>query len=298
MRLKLYRAAGMPQAMAEIRAELGADALILSTRRIAGGIEVTAAAEGEADIAAQPPPRAKAGACPLAAFAYHGVPALLAEKLAAGPLQLALTTSLRFGKLPVARGARPILVVGPPGAGKTLTVARLATRLVLQGAKPVVITADGQRAGAVEQLAAFTNLLQIGLLVASQPAALLRAMGRRVDDAPVLIDAPGCDALDPARAEEIAALAATGGAAILVVIPAGIDPVEAAEIAAAFGAIGATMMVANRLDISRRLGGVLAAAASGLALVEAGIGPGAADGLVPLTAGMLAERLTGTRMEK
>ncbi len=312
MRLKLFRAAEMAQAMADIRVELGPDALILSSRRIPGGIEVTAATEAEADIPAPVPVPLECQTWPAsnhslgnqvagqhpgreAALAYHGVPALLASRLMAGPLPLALATALRFKAIPTAQGSPPILVVGTPGAGKTLTVARLATRLVMAGVKPLVISADGQRAGAVEQLGAFTNLLGVGLLVASQPAALGRALARRAEGAPVLIDAPGCDALDPGRCAEVAALACAAGAAILVVMPGGMDPGEAAEIAAAFASIGAGMMVANRLDISRRLGGVLAAAHVGLALVEAGIGPGAADGLVPITAAMLAERLQ--RME-
>ena len=45
MRLKLYRAPAMAEAMARIRAELGNDALILSTRRVGDGVEVTAALE-------------------------------------------------------------------------------------------------------------------------------------------------------------------------------------------------------------------------------------------------------------
>jgi flagellar biosynthesis protein FlhF len=49
--------------------------------------------------------------------------------------------------------------------------------------------------------------------------------------------------------------------------------------------------VVTRLDVARRIGCVLSAARAGLALVEAGIGPGAADGLVPLTADFLARRL-------
>lgn len=291
MQLKLFRAADMPRAMVDIRAELGPDALILSSRRIPGGIEVTAATEAEADPPA-PPQAPDEGR--EAALAYHGIPAALATKLMAGPLPLALAVALRFKATPVRRGDPPLLVVGSPGTGKTLTVARLATRLVMGGVKPLVISADGQRAGAVEQLGAFTNLLGLGLLMASQPVALGRALARRAEAAPVLIDAPGCDALDPARREEMAALAEAAGAALLVVMPGGTDPGEAAEIAAAFASIGAAMMVANRLDISRRLGGVLAAAHAGLALVEAGIGPGAADGLVPITPGMLADRLHRT----
>ena len=43
MRLKLYRAPTVAAAMAQVREELGADALILATRRVAGGVELTAA---------------------------------------------------------------------------------------------------------------------------------------------------------------------------------------------------------------------------------------------------------------
>ena len=80
-------------------------------------------------------------------------------------------------------------------------------------------------------------------------------------------------------------------AAVALVLPAGLDATEAAEIAAAHRQTAATLLVANRLDGARRLGGILAAAAAGLAMVEAGIGPGAADGLVPLTPEFLAHRL-------
>ena len=68
-------------------------------------------------------------------------------------------------------------------------------------------------------------------------------------------------------------------------------------LAQAYAAPGADFLVSTRLDVTRRLGGILAAAdAGGLTLTEAGIGPGAADGLVPLTPAFLAARLqqTGT----
>ena len=75
-------------------------------------------------------------------------------------------------------------------------------------------------------------------------------------------------------------------------LPAGVDAAEAADIAGAFAEGGASLLVATRLDVARRLGGVVAAAKSaGLALAEAGIGPGAADGLTPLTPAFLAARL-------
>ncbi len=52
MRLKLYRAPGIADAMARVRAELGEDALILGTRRVGGGVEVTAALQEDDTVPA------------------------------------------------------------------------------------------------------------------------------------------------------------------------------------------------------------------------------------------------------
>jgi flagellar biosynthesis protein FlhF len=173
-----------------------------------------------------------------------------------------------------------------------MTVTRLATRLVMAGAAPMVITADGKRAGATEQLAAFTRLLGINLIVACHPVTLGRALTHRHSAAPVLVDTPGCDPFDPAQLEELTALATTIDAAVVLVLPGGLDPAEAADLAVAYAAAGASLLVATRLDLTRRLGGVLAASSSArLALTEAGIGPDAANGLLPITPGWLATRL-------
>ncbi len=43
MQVKRFFAADMRQAMNRVKEELGADAAILSTRRLAGGVELTAA---------------------------------------------------------------------------------------------------------------------------------------------------------------------------------------------------------------------------------------------------------------
>lgn len=309
MRVKLYRAQGMAAAMALIRDELGPEALILATRRLADGVEVTAALEpteepgawpageatepwGEPSRAgtAQPATPAPADDRRTALLARHGVPAALAARLGHGTLEAALEAALAFAPLPLAPGGKPLLLAGPPGAGKTLTAAKLATRLVMGGIAPAVISADGRRAGAVEQLAAYTRLLGIELLVAGQPAALARALARP-SGGPALIDAPGLDPFDPGQRAELAALIAAAGASVALVLPAGLDPVEAAEIADAHAALGAQLLVPTRLDLARRLGSVLTAAAAGLALAEAGIGPGAADGLAPCTPALLAARL-------
>lgn len=301
MRLKLYRAGKMADAMAKMRSELGVEAMILATRRVAGGVEITAALEPEDPLPPallRPEPvrlnQIRLYPARLAALRFHGVPeAMLQALMPAADLADALAATLAFGTLDLSAGSRPVLLCGPPGAGKTLTVARLATRLVIGGAVPMVITADGRRAGAAEQLAAFTRLLGVNLIVASHPVTLGRALTQRPPNSPVLIDAPGTDPFDPMQHEEIAALAATANAVLALVLPAGLDPNEAQDVSAAFTETGATVLIATRLDMARRLGGVMAAAGK-LMLTEAGIGPGAADGLVAMTPALLAARLNVT----
>ncbi len=291
MRLKLYRAASMADAMAQLRAELGPEALIVSSKRVADGVELTAALEQD-----DPPPLQPTGpACRANALdaGYHAVPAALAARLAGLDLAGRLQAGLRFAALPLDAGT-PLVLAGMPGAGKTLTVARLATRLVLAGLRPVVVTADGRRAGGAEELAAYTRLLGLTLLAASTPAALGRALAQAPEGALVLIDTAGINPFEAEETEALEALVrACGGVAVLVA-QAGAHPDEAAEQAAAFAALGVAHLLPTRLDMARRLGSVLAAAdpdGAGLALTEAGVGTGAADGLVPVTPDFLAARL-------
>jgi flagellar biosynthesis protein FlhF len=295
MRMKLFRAPDMAGAMACVRAELGVEALILNSRRTRDGVEITAALEPEVIHASLPPLAQVASPGPEPArrglLRHHGIPPDLRDALEDPDLSGALAATLRFGALDFSATAAPVLVVGPPGAGKTLTIARLATRLVMAGAMPMVITADGRRAGATEQLCAFTRLLGADLVVASHPVTLARAVAARHPGAPVLIDTPGIDAFDPVQREEIAGLAAASGATPVLVLPAGLDVDESTDMAAAAASIGARHLIGTRFDLARRLGGIVAAAADGLTLVEAGIGPGAADGLVPMTADFLATQL-------
>ena len=319
MRIRIFRALTLPEAMAQIRAELGPDALILSDRSRDGFIEVTAALETSDAPELRAPARPRSGLDDLEPFsvpsvrpkvspvplepasrepgldatlAWHGLPPALIAALRTGPIEQACSRTFRFAALRIGPEDAPLLLAGPPGAGKTLTVARLATRMVLAGQQPMVITADGKRAGAVEQLAAFTRLLGLTLVAANTPAMLARALERRVADQPVLIDAPGLDLTDPVQAEILQALVTASGAAMALVLPCGLDPNEAQEIAGAHASLGAQVLIATRTDPARRLGGILYASASaGLALSEAGIGSTAADSLVPLTPVFLAERL-------
>ncbi|MGG5817572.1 GTP-binding protein [Falsiroseomonas sp. HW251] len=280
----------MTDALATMRAELGEEAVILGTRRIAGGVEITAAMAQDDEPLVIAPDAAPSVAMP-AALRRHNVPAALATRLAGASLDQALSRVLRFATLPE-DGA--VLLGGPAGAGKTLSCAKLATRLVLANAPPLLVSADGRRAGAAEQLAAFARVLNLPLAVATTPVALGKALARRAAGQLALVDLPACDPFDAAAARRQAALAEAAGAASVLVLPAGLDAEEAAETARAFHLLGCRLLLPTRLDAARRLGGILAAAAEAdLALTEAGIGADVAADLVRLTPAWLAARLQG-----
>ncbi|MBR0650527.1 hypothetical protein GXW78_12705 [Roseomonas terrae] len=289
MRLKTFSARRMDEAMSLLREELGAEAIILSTRRTGSGVEITAALEAEEPVLI--PPAAPTMAAPPGPLTFHNLPEALGRCLARGPLDQTLAGALGFGPMPDGRD-RPIMLVGPPGAGKTLTCAKLAARMVLGGTPPVIATTDGQRAGAAAQLAAFTGVLGLTLAVAPSAAALGKALARRMPGQPALVDSAGCDPFDTRQAVALHALAAAAQADLVLVLPAGLDAQEAADLARAFAALGARHLLPTRLDAARRLGAVLAAAEAGpLLLTEAGISPEVVDGLEPLSPARLAARL-------
>ncbi|MGQ0662561.1 MAG: GTPase [Pseudomonadota bacterium] len=308
MRLETYIAPTLAEAMKEIRAELGGEAVMVAAEsRTRAGVRVVAALEAPDPAPAARPAwlaaarsvtamRPQEGGDRLAsALAFHGVPLALATRLDAGKLGTTLATRLagvfRFANLLDRRSATPVLIAGPPGAGKTLVVAKLAARAVFARRPVRVLTADMARAGGAGELAALTRILDVELSTADGPAALVACLAATRDDpgSLVLIDTPG---INPHRAVELAELASLIAAAAadpVLVLPSGGDARESAETAQAFSAMGCTRLVVTRLDAARRLGGALAAAnAGGLAFAEASATAAVAHGLMPLDPGRLA----------
>lgn len=311
MRLKSYVAPSMADAMYLVRAELGENAIIVSTQRAANGkgIRITAAAEPDDADEAVGTILAEIGHSAAAdvvrgALVDHGLPQRLVDRLVNSirvrgdedPLIActeAFKTGFAFSPLPVKGALRPFLFIGPPGSGKSVSLTKVAANAVINGYKVGVINCDNLRAGANAQLSAFTRILQIDLVNARDGKILASEAGRAMQENDlVLIDSPGLNPFKKEDMDYLADLADAANVEPVLVLSAGGDVSEAAEIGEIFAGVGATRLVATKLDTTRRLGSVIAAAEAGQ-LMLAGISatPSVANGLTSLTAELLAQMI-------
>ena len=311
MRLKSFTAPTMAEAMELVRLELGDEAIIVSTQRAAGakGVRITAALEpADADMAVaellEESAQSSAADSVKTALEPHNLPLRLAERLvnAARTSEItdpvlacaaALEAGFTFAPLPEHSAPRPFMLIGPPGSGKSIAAAKLAARSVLRQRHVGLITCDNMRAGAIEQLAAFTRIMEIDLVRARGPDALRRAVENAtgMHDL-IVIDSPGLNPFKQSDLDYLQALIEAADVEPLLVMAAGGDPMEAAEIAEAFASIGATRLFTTRLDTTRRLGSMLAAAEAGqLAFCDVAASPHVASGLAPISALSLARLL-------
>jgi flagellar biosynthesis protein FlhF len=126
--------------------------------------------------------------------------------------------------------------------------------------------------------------------VASEPRRLERLIGDAGAEL-ILIDSPGINPFRPADLGKLSQALEISGALPVLVLDAGTGSADSADMAQTFAALGSRWLFATKLDVARRLGGVLAAADAGLALAEAGIGPTIGRGLGALSPAGLARLL-------
>lgn len=291
----------MAEAMQQVRRDMGAEAVIIATHksRRGRGVEITAAIDDERTPPPFAPldPREPALGTPpiselpdqvdghlLQALAYHGVPPTLRQRLTrlarevesdvpVERLANVFQSHFQFAPLPL-QPEVPIFLLGPPGAGKSITAAKLATRAVVAGHKVSVITCDTVKAGGVDQLGAFITLLDQTLITAETPEELAQAVDRASAEGLVIVDSPGTNPYDPVERQDLDRFLNACLVDPVLVMPAGADSAEAAEAASVFVKLGASRFVATRLDASRRYGSLLSLPDEvGLPLADASMSP-------------------------
>jgi flagellar biosynthesis protein FlhF len=306
----------MPEALAQVKRELGPDAIILGTRKAAAPglpgvvgreqVEITATAQQAADAPASPRPapakrtdtsprsdprgarRAAPAALPRELLPYYQrlVENEVAEELAARIVQnasgaaepgpagaKALRDAIRAalaelmpatGEIRVAPGAaRRVALVGPPGAGKTTTIAKLAARYKLREKRRVaILSLDTHRFAAHEQMRRYGELIGVPVRAAQTCATVREALEELKGAELLLIDTPGLGLRDTGRfARTTALLRGTRPDETHLALPASFDAAVQQRILRAFEPLGAEHVLLTRLDEAIGMGVVLNAAA-------------------------------------
>lgn len=162
MQLECFRGADFAQVSARARRTLGDDAMILHTRTVRDDgvprVEVLAATSGTLDHVQQ--------------------------RLTAAPMPAPLRKA----------NGRPyvIALVGPTGAGKTTTAAKLAVRPGTFGiGRPGLLTIDTYRVGGMDQLATYADLANVPFDVVYEASEITDALARLRDCDVIIVDTPG-----------------------------------------------------------------------------------------------------------
>jgi flagellar biosynthesis protein FlhF len=289
----------MQEAMELVREQMGAEAIIVATHEDEGtrGVRVTAASDAEDRHISEKERTITFETLQLVGNALddHGTPPELVDRIlnsvaaqAVSDPHMALAGALQsiFKFLPLPESgnqSRPIMLIGPPGGGKTSAAAKMAARAVIAGHSIRLITTDTVRAQGIEQLESYATRLGLNVVPAPDPLALIEAIENSHPEDLIVIDTMGVNPYSPEDMGKLVDLTSAIAVEPILVLTAGRDPIEATEIVKAYGEVAPSRMLVTGLDMVRRLGSVLASIdTSGLAFSDVSPTPNIVNGMRPM----------------
>jgi flagellar biosynthesis protein FlhF len=153
-------------------------------------------------------------------------------------------------------------IVGPTGAGKTTTIAKLAARWCMQhGSQDLaLVSTDGYRIGAREQLMTYARILGAPMHAANNGRELAHTLDRLRGKKLILIDTAGMGTRDVRLTEQLAALKlGAARARVFLALPAQSEGNTLDEIIRAFSRVNPLGCIITKVDEAASLGAVLSA---------------------------------------
>lgn len=159
--------------------------------------------------------------------------------------------------------SRVVALVGPTGAGKTTTIAKLAARAALGRRQQVaLVTVDTYRVGGEEQMRIFAELIGVPLVVVRSLEGLASAIDDLAGYARVFIDTAGRSPRDSAAIDETArALAGIAEIETHLTLPAQAPPTVLDAWLRALDTVGVDRLLFTKLDEADELDALVRAPA-------------------------------------
>jgi flagellar biosynthesis protein FlhF len=151
-------------------------------------------------------------------------------------------------------------VVGPTGAGKTTTIAKLAARWCMRhGSQDLaLVSTDSYRIGARDQLLTYARILGVPMHAANSGKDLARVLDKLKSKKLILIDTAGMGPHDVRLSEQLAALRlGAARARVLLALPAQGECHALEEIVQAFAPLTPVACILTKVDEAASLGAVI-----------------------------------------
>jgi flagellar biosynthesis protein FlhF len=180
-----------------------------------------------------------------------------AAKMVQQELESRLAMDSSLGK--TGEGARIAAFVGPPGAGKTSALVKLAARHALKARRPVhILSLDTYRIAAADQLRRYASILGIGCQVIDTPRGISLAIEENRGKELLLIDTPGLGPAETEIARDLkTAFAGHPEIDVHLVLPATMKSEDLSSAKARFQALGPAKLLFSQIDLATSLGSVL-----------------------------------------
>ena len=149
-----------------------------------------------------------------------------------------------------------VAIVGPPGAGKTSTLVKLAVAHGVAVRRPVhIISTDVFRIAAAEQLRAYATILGLGFESVETGFALAQALEERRPKELILIDTPGLAGNELGDAAELAEfLSSHADIDVHLVIPASMRTSDMERVLARYAPFGPDKLIFTKMDETESCG--------------------------------------------